>query len=63
MTEIPLEKTRQPKYSTANEVCEYFRISRSTFQLWKRKGLIAGKKIGGKLFYVIEELELNMEKA
>ncbi|MBN4070746.1 helix-turn-helix domain-containing protein [Olleya sp. AH-315-F22] len=56
-----LKKSYQPKepneYLTRNNVAELLSVDLSTVHNWTKKGILHAKQIGGRVFYLREEVE------
>jgi Helix-turn-helix domain len=56
-----LKKSYQPKepneYLTRNNVAELLSVDLSTVHNWTKKGILHAKQIGGRVFYLREEIE------
>lgn len=56
-----LKKHFQPKepkqYLTRQEVAEMFSIDLSTVHNWKKKGILNAHQIGGRVFYLRDEVD------
>ncbi len=62
-----VKSTNQPdsnntKYYTVNEVIVIFKVSRRTLQRWRDEGLISFRKIRGKIYFTMSDLEQFMER-
>ena len=56
-----LKKTFQPKepneYLTRNNVAEMLSVDLSTVHNWTKKGILQAKQIGGRIFYLRDQVE------
>ncbi len=61
-----LKKTFQPKepneYLTRNNVAEMLSVDLSTVHNWTKKGILHAKQIGGRIFYLRDEVESAIVK-
>jgi excisionase family DNA binding protein len=60
--QVVLSKKEDPKYLTRKEACAFLKISLPTLNQYTRTGRINGYRIGRRVLYNLEDLELNMEE-
>lgn len=58
---LELEKKREKRLYTANDISDMFCIARSTVDSWARQGIITKIKIGKCVRFNVDEVERLME--
>lgn len=57
-----IPKKEDPRYLTRKEAAAFLKISLPTLPQYTRTGRISGYRIGRRVLYKLEDLELNMEE-
>lgn len=52
--------TLQKKYYDNADMQQLFNVSSRTLQRWRDDGIISGKKVGGKIYYLAEKVDEMM---
>jgi len=52
-----------PKYITREEISKKLNVSCVTLYRWEKKGILKKRKIGGKVYYKIKEIEAILEQS
>ncbi|MBO0330092.1 helix-turn-helix domain-containing protein [[Muricauda] lutisoli] len=52
-----------PNYFTREEISKKLNVSCVTLYRWEKRGILKRRKIGGKIYYKLEEIEAILEQS
>lgn len=55
-----IKENAPTKFVSADEVCNHFKITKPTLFALKRKGLFNSYRLGGRVYYKLDEIENSM---